>query len=163
MRQTKGKTLVCEEFEVEFKVKYQTKPGQKLFVMGSIKELGNWEEFECGMIQIEDNCWITANLRITQPSHFQYKYAVKGYGDQEVIWEQGMVRIADLAILPLIRQSKDGLTKFVQLFDVWDHYTVKFGVTYPTQSFSQNKRFLRINGSRDELGTWHTDKGPRMK
>jgi hypothetical protein len=115
------------------------------------------------MIQIEDNYWITDGLRITSATHFQYKYVVKKGGDSEAIWERGMVRIADLAILPLIRQSKDGHTKHVQLFDVWGHFTVKFGVIYPTQSFAQNKRFLRINGSRDELGAWLTDKGPLMK
>lgn len=88
------------------------------------------------MTQIEGNYWITEGVRINTASHFQYQYAVKRNGDQEAIWEKGMVRIADLAILPLMRESKDGRVKSVQLFDVWDHFTVKFGVIYPQQTFS---------------------------
>lgn len=131
--------------------------------MGSIEELGNWQDFECGMTMIGDDYWITDSLRIKTASHFQYKYVVKRKGHQEAIWEQGMARIADLAILPLVRQSKDGHVKHVQLYDVWGHFTIKFGVIYPTQSYNQNKRYLRINGSREELGAFSTNEGLLMK
>ena len=83
------------------------------------------------MTQIEDDYWITDSLRIKTASNFQYKYVVKSSGYKDDIWEQGMARVADLAILPLVRQTKGGNVKHVQLYDVWGHFTIKFGVIYP--------------------------------
>ena len=73
----------------------------------------------------------------------------------------GIDRIADLAILPVMKETTDTQVKDVQILDEWGHFTVKFGVLYPSQSHAQNKRFLRVNGSREELGTWLAGKGPQ--
>ena len=65
-----------------------------------------------------------------------------------------------MAILPPISENMQGVTS-VQLFDEWAHFTVKFGILYPSQSYSQDKITLRINGARDELGGWKAGgKGP---
>ena len=86
-RQTKGKALKCQEYKIEFKVKYETVPGQKLYVMGSIEELGSWEQFKCCMTWTEGHYWITKDLRIKSASYFQYKYALINDKDSEVVWE----------------------------------------------------------------------------
>ena len=133
-----------------------------MYVMGSIEELGNWEEFKCSMTWTKGHIWITKDLRIKSASYFQYKYAVVGPKGLDTIWEQGLIRIADLAILTPIKESKGlGLTS-VQLFDEWDYFTVKFGILYPSQSYSQDKRVLAINGGRKELGGWLSAKGPLL-
>ena len=49
-----------------------------------------------------------------------------------------MDRIADLAILPPLKDSKDSKVKSVQILDEWEHFTVKFNVSYPSQSYSLN-------------------------
>lgn len=92
--------------------------------------------------------------------------------DEVVIWEKGIVRIADLAILPPTKyniwlepngdHSKVSGVTSVQLFDEWDYFTIKFGVLYPSQSFTQDQRVLRINGGRSELGGWLSGTGPLM-
>lgn len=128
--------------------------------MGSIEELGNWEEFKCGMTWTKDHYWITEDLRINSSSHFQYKYAVVNEKNDEVIWEQGICRIADLAILPSFQHAKGLGVTSVQLFDEWDHFTIKFGILYPSQSYTQEQKVLRINGSRNELGGWLNGRGP---
>lgn len=79
------------------KVRYETKLGQRLYVMGSIPELGNWKQFSCPMEWTEDHVWMTTNLNV-KCHHFMYKYVVKS--DQETVWETGFNRIADLKILP---------------------------------------------------------------
>ena len=106
--------------------------------MGSIEELGKWDEFKCEMTWTEGHYWITDDLRIKSASHFQYKYAVKRDGDWDATWEMGIDRIADLAILPAMNESTDGEVKDVQILDEWGHFTVKFGVLYPSQSHAQN-------------------------
>ena len=76
-----------------------------LFVMGSTEELGNWEEFKCGMKWTEGHYWVTDNLIIKSAPYFQYKYVTKSEGLQDAVWEKGMDRIADLAILSPLNDS----------------------------------------------------------
>ena len=83
------------------------------------------------------NYWITEDLRINSASYFQYKYAMVDEKHDEVIWEQGIIRIADLGILPPMKQSKGLGVTSVQLFDEWDYFTIKFGILYPSQSYTQ--------------------------
>lgn len=135
--------------------------------MGSIPELGNWEDFKCGMTKTKNDYWITEDLRINSASYFQYKYVMVNNiiispQDSEVVWEQGLIRIADLGILPQTNMSKGLGVISVQLFDEWEYFTIKFGILYPSQSYAGDKRILRINGSRDELGNWLTGKGPLL-
>ena len=73
-----------------------------------------------------------------------------------------MDRIADLALLSPLDESKDSKVKTVQILDEWEHFTIKFNVSYPGQSYSLNQPFLRINGSRDELGAWNAGEGPQI-
>ena len=114
------------------RVRYETRPGQKLYVMGSIPELGGWKEFKCCMKWTEDHYWISDNLSIKSASYFQYKYAVKDDKEQDSIWELGIDRIADLAILPAVSDPQDPQVKSVELHDEWEHFTVKFSIFYPS-------------------------------
>ena len=113
------------------------------------------------MTWTEGHYWITEDLRIKSASHFQYKYAVKRDEEWDATWEMGIDRIADLAILPAMNDSSVQV-KSVQIHDEWGHFTVKFGILYPSQSHAQIKRFLRVNGSRDELGSWLEGEGPKI-
>jgi len=123
--------------------------------MGSIKELGNWEEFVCPMTWTEGHIWVTDDL-VTQTSIFQYKYVVKQEHDQ-TIWETGMNRLADLTVLTNQAKGQGNQVKHVQLLDEWEHFTIKFAVNYNLDNDYYN---LRINGSREELGNWKVGSGP---
>ena len=74
--------------------------GQMLYVMGGIEELGNWQEYKCPMSWTEGHYWV-ANVDVKSGSYFQYKYVIVNEGGhEEPIWEGGIDRVADLAILP---------------------------------------------------------------
>ena len=49
-----------------------------------------------------------------------------------------MDRIADLALLSPLDESKDSKVKTVQILDEWEHFTIKLNVSYPGQSYSLN-------------------------
>ena len=69
-------------------IEYETNLGQNLFVMGSIVELGNWNDFVCKMTWTEGHIWVTDNLVVKSAPYFSYKYVVKGDDmNDEAIWE----------------------------------------------------------------------------
>ena len=71
--------------------------GQSLYVMGSIQQLGNWNDFVCPMQWTDGHIWVTDQLVIDQPV-FRYKYVLKEPNDS-MIWETGYDRIADLTLV----------------------------------------------------------------
>lgn len=71
--------------------------GQSLYVMGSIKELGEWKEFVCPLSWTEGHVWVTEEMVLDQ-AIFKYKYVLKE-DNGATIWERGYDRIADLTLL----------------------------------------------------------------
>jgi len=107
------------------KVRYETMLGQSLFVMGSVPELGEWKEYKCAMTWTDDHVWVTQDLIVTSPI-FMYKYVLKS-SEEELIWETGFNRIADLKILPQSSHRRsNGQTKSVEIFDVWQSFMASF-------------------------------------
>ena len=45
------------DYSVNFRIKYETKFGQSLCIVGNIPELGNWKDFTASMTWHEDNFW----------------------------------------------------------------------------------------------------------
>lgn len=67
-------------------------------------------------------------------------------------WEQGINRIADLALL----QAQSGGGTQLSLLDQFDRYTVNFSMHYPVEDCE----YMRINGDPEELGFWNKGDGP---
>ena len=81
-------------------IAYETRVGEDLFVVGSIKELGNWKELEkVPLTWTEGHIWVTKKpILVQDQSHFNYKYIIKTE-DGTYIWENGANRVADLHIV----------------------------------------------------------------
>lgn len=47
--------------------------------------------------------------------------------------------------------------KEVELFDIWEHFNIKFIIIHPLKDDYYK---LRINGSIEELGNWNSGSGP---
>ena len=52
------------------------------------------------MTWTEGHIWVAQDLYVSSSSFFLYKYVLKGKEKDDLIWESGFDRIADLAILP---------------------------------------------------------------
>jgi len=113
-----GLTEEAAQYEVVFRVRYETIVGQSLYVMGSIPELGSWKEFVCPLTWSEGHFWQTEDFVVSSPC-FSYKYVVRNGGECEPTWEKGIDRIADLRILKSQFSSRE-----VVLDDKWEHFKV---------------------------------------
>ena len=81
-------------------IAYETKVGEDLFVVGSIKELGEWKNLEkVPLTWTEGHIWVTKTpIYVNDQAHFNYKYLLKTEGG-DFIWENGANRVADLHIV----------------------------------------------------------------
>ena len=71
-----------------------------MFIIGSIEELGRWKNWSapaCKMEWTEGHVWKTQDIVIKNTSRFQYKYILKDQ-DDNLIWDNGINRIADLKL-----------------------------------------------------------------
>ena len=86
------------QWKVNFKLLLQLEFGQSVCIVGSIPELGNWQEFRCFMKWTEGHVWTLQTPITSFVPYFQYKYVIME-GDQDLKWENGINRIADLDML----------------------------------------------------------------
>ena len=68
--------LTHDFYAVTFKLKFETKFGESLSIVGSNEQLGFWKEFKCPMKWSPNHVWVTEKPVIIpmNSSVFQYKY-----------------------------------------------------------------------------------------
>lgn len=159
---------------VYFSVQYQTTPGEEIYVIGSIPELGNWKERVCKLTWTEGHVWVLDEPIVTTAPYFRYKYqSVKKDHHEHFRWETGVDRIAELRLLekidqpsyargmpqykqgdaPFYAQSKQvsgitGSQNRVELKDEWQSFLVRFSIYFPFDERNEEV-FIEI----DRLGT----------
>lgn len=169
------KTLVPNDdeklYSCRLKLHCEVEYGQYVCVIGSIPELGNWQQYICPMMWTEGHIWVLQQPIVTTKPHFLYKYALME-DDNVVKVESGIARIADLELLPNLQDksqeflkeqqkkikktSKDAKYKLkalkpiknVVLTDVWETFQIRWTVNQP---FEDENLDMILEGNRDEI------------
>ena len=99
------------EYSLTLKVKYETRWGYQIAVLGSINQLGKWDvNYAYKMRWTEGHIWVADDIRIKEehgdPTYFMYKYTLLHDG-RHAEHEKGLDRIADLKLLKEQRCSSD--------------------------------------------------------
>lgn len=129
--------------DTSFSIKFETKPGQNVCIMGSIPELGNWSTCKAKLRWTEGHIWKCTLLLPQQ--FFEYKYVVYSTNDNKMIWEGGKNRMCNL----------EGLTS-ITFYDIWECFKIHFLLYYPLSEGT----IMRINGNLEGMGKWNTH-GPK--
>ena len=80
--------------KIMFTVNKRISKGENVCLVGSLPELGNWQDFKALMTWTKGDKW-QYTLEIEKGTAFEYKYAV--LRDHRVLyWEHGENRIIDL-------------------------------------------------------------------
>lgn len=93
-------------YALHFAIYYETIVGESIAVVGNLEELGKWKEYKCHLIWTEGHIWRSSKPIIVRESYFEYKYVLLE-DDKVNSWEEGVNRIADLDLLPEIKNFKD--------------------------------------------------------
>lgn len=124
-----GDLEIRSVFEVNFMIKCETKFGECCCIVGSIDELGAWKT-PVHLKWTENHIWTLEQPIQTKTEHFTYKYVIME--GQNVIWEHGVNRIADLKVLAI--QAKDNKDTLVIDDIEFNHFKVKIAVHFPLNS-----------------------------
>jgi hypothetical protein len=134
-------------------------------IVGSITELGKWEQIELAKMKCLDGVWMT-DIRIGRHKGcFMYKYIImqpnKETGDLELeCWEQGYNRIFDLFLKDKEKNSpgynKNPKSDYLQE-DRWEEFSVRLTIHYPPPNRSC---CMQINSGGKRGWCWNEKRGP---
>jgi hypothetical protein len=134
-----------DKYEVKFSIKYQTSPGQNIYILGSITELGNWKESKFRLKWSEGHIWKGKLELPKDKDYFQYKFVCLSDDNKFKRWEEGPDRIFDKRKM---EQDKDRVYK---LDCMWEHFSITFHIYYP---LSNETEHMQIIGGPSEIGGW---------
>ena len=152
-----------QEYLVTFKLFYETKFFENIFIVGDIPELGSDRDTtKCPLKWTEGHIWVTEKPILTRTPVFRYRYVMvdEASDNQVKDQERGVRRIADLASLQGgnttesehgYRSYHHGGAKTVEIHDEWETLKVRFTVFHP---HVQPNQTLRLTGNTEELGNW---------
>ena len=133
-------------YTVTFSIKYETKFGQNVFLMGSTPELGSWKNPVAKLKWTEGHVW---KLAITFPPNinwFEYKFVIEEKGN--FIWEKGHNRLFSKKHF----EEDDKIT----LSASWERFYINFMIYFPSSSSDD---VMQIMGGSKSIGKWFKEGG----
>jgi len=140
-------------YSIKFSIKYQTSPGQNIYIFGSIKELGNWKENKFKLKWSEGHIWKGV---LELPEHidfFDFKFVCLSDDNTFKRWEEGPNRLFD-------KRKITDTTNIYKVDCIWDHFTIAFHIFYPLNNETE---YLQIIGEPTEIGGWFKNGGLPLK
>ena len=147
MRNFEGNEERCQ---IKFSIKYQTSPGQNMYVLGNINELGNWKENKFKLKWTEGHIWKGKLELPMKVSTFTFKFVCISDDNRYKRWEEGPDRIFN---------NKLG-ENLVKLDCVWEHFSISFNIYYP---LNNEMEYFQIIGGPKEIGNWFREGGQPVK
>jgi hypothetical protein len=143
-----------DKYTVKFSIKYQTYPGQNIYIFGNIPELGSWKENKFKLKWSEGHVW-KGKLELSEGiDFFTFKFVCMSEDNKFRRWEEGPDRIFDK------RKKEEDKEKAYKLECVWEHFSIAFNIYYP---LSNETEHMQIIGRPDEMGAWFKNGGMPVK
>lgn len=103
---------LSKSYQIKFTLKYRVPAGQKLYVMGSIAEISEWDK-TIPKVQMKQkfqgsDVWQMDKDIVTNKFFFVYKFALYDEDNQFIQYERGVDRICDLELLPNLNDTQPG-------------------------------------------------------
>ena len=137
-------------FTVTFSIKYETKFGQNIYILGGVKELGNWKNKVAKMKWHEGHLW---KLKVNfegDVKGFEYKFAIS---EKETLkWEGGHNR--------LFSKKNFEDEEHIELKAVWERFYVTFMIYFPVKNENE---VMQIMGAPIAIGKWFQDGGKPLR
>jgi hypothetical protein len=111
-------------------------PGEDLFVIGDLPQLGANKELKYGLMWTDGHIWVSESPLLTTTPYFSYKYVKVDRSMKIIDKEDGIQRVADLTLLQ--SQDVDRLSgsrqNSVEIFDMWQAFKIQFTIFHPLLS-----------------------------
>jgi len=143
-----------KEYIIKFRIKYQTTPGQNIFIIGNIDQLGNWKKNIFKLKWTEGHIWKGKLVLNEKISNFEYKFVCLSDDQSFKRWEEGCNRIFEFDRKLLSEKGS------INLDCKWETFTVEFNIYYPLKN---DYEYMQIVGGAKGIGNWLLDNGQPCK
>ena len=129
-----------------FKIKYETYPGEEIYIFGDSPDFGNWKNPKFKLTWSEGHIW-QANYQISKSSNsIKFKFVCHSNNNDK--WEEGENRLLSPKNLNGLERTKEG--KYI-LDCVWNHFKINFNIHYvpPTPG-----AYMQVVGDPISLSNW---------
>jgi len=129
-----------------FKIKYETYPGEEIYIFGDSPDFGNWKNPKFKLRWSEGHIW-QATYQISKSSNsIKYKFVCHSNNNDK--WEEGENRLLSPKNLNGLERTKEG--KYI-LDCVWNHFKINFNIHYvpPTPG-----AYMQVVGDPVSLSNW---------
>jgi hypothetical protein len=142
------------KYKIKFSIKYQTSPGQNIYVVGGINQLGKWKENKFKLNWTESHVW-KGTLELPESiEHFTYKFVCISNDGNYKRWEEGPDRIFHRNLHCHKDENK------IKMDCIWEHFGITFHIFYPLKNEFE---YFQIIGRPKSLGGWFKDGGTPVK
>ena len=132
-----------------FKIKYETNPGEEIYIFGGHPDFGNWKNPKFKLKWTEGHIWQAEYSFSTSINYIPFKFVC--HSKSYIKWEEGENRLLSSNNLVGLEKTYDG--KYI-LNCIWNHFKLTFNIHYKIiDKFSE----MRIVGSPDALSNWEGD------
>jgi len=159
------KMLVVDDSDIYLRFKVSRADAKKVFVTGSLDELGGWQKDKALELQrksAQSNTWETVvKISAQLLADFEYKFfeiPAHGKDIKDIRFENGANRISDAHLVEPQREvmasGELGCTRISTLECVWEGLLIRFVIYHPLDN---PDAVLACSGSHPAFGKWLAD------
>ena len=138
-----------------FKIKYETHPGEEIYIFGDSPDFGNWKYPKFKLRWSEGHIW-QANYQIPKSSN-NIKFKFVCHSNNYDKWEEGENRLLSTQHLNGLERTKEG--KYI-LDCVWNHFKINFNIHYVPPN---PDAYMQVVGDPNALSNWQKNNEKPVK
>ena len=137
----------AESITFLIKLKYETKPGEEIYIYGDNNDFGNWSSPKFKLSWSKGHIWQAIYKLSKSVDYIKFKFVC--HSKHYNIWEEGENRLLSPKNIEYLPKTEDG--KYI-LNCVWEYFKINFNIHYILKNASSN---MRIVGGIDALSNWN--------
>jgi protein-tyrosine phosphatase len=136
----------------QFQIKYETFPGEEIYIYGDCPDFGNWKKPNFKLYWSKGHIW-KADYKISKSVRYiKFKFVCHSKNSDK--WEEGENRLLSPNNLNGLPKTSDG--KYI-LDCVWNHFKINFNIHYVP---SDSDMYMQMIGTPDSLSNWQKNGNP---
>jgi hypothetical protein len=145
---------ISNTYKIRFSIRYETSPGQNIYIFGNLDELGNWKKNTFKLKWSEGHIWKGTLELNKEIKSFEYKFVCLAENQSYKRWEEGFNRIFLYDEKLLIANS------LIKMDCKWESFLLEFNIYYPLKNDCE---YMQLVGGAKGIGNWLNDKGVPCK
>lgn len=140
----------------EFRIKYETKDGEDIYILGNNSDFGNWEDKKFKLDYNNGYIWKKEYPMNINNNLIEYKFVCFNKNNNYCEWEKCPNRILDVKNLDNLKKENN---KYI-LDLVWNYFSIIFKLNY---HIDIKDSYMVILGAGRFLGDWKEEKKEELK